>query len=67
MLVLSRCIDQKILIGDDIVITLVDIKSRGAARIGIDAPGHLLIRRLTPSGEFEGDQANWGREKPKRA
>jgi carbon storage regulator CsrA len=67
MLVLSRSIDEKLLIGDNIVITLVDIKNRGAARIGIEAPKELLIRRLTPDGEFEGDQANWGREKPKSA
>lgn len=44
MLVLSRRDNQKIFIGDDITITLVEVKG-GRVRIGIDAPREVLIRR----------------------
>ena len=48
MLVLSRQVDEKIMIGDDIEITIVDI--RGAAgtakvRVGINAPKEIEIHR----------------------
>lgn len=44
MLVLTRKIGEKILIGEDITITLVDIgKSR--VKLGIEAPaGHRILR-----------------------
>jgi carbon storage regulator len=45
MLVLTRKIDQKILIGDNIEITLVAI-SGDTARIGIEAPKDIKIMRL---------------------
>lgn len=44
MLVLSRKVDEKIYIGDDICITVTAI-TRGNVRIGIDAPKNLNIRR----------------------
>jgi carbon storage regulator len=44
MLVLARHIDQQIVIGDDIVITLVDIRG-DKARIGIDAPADVPVHR----------------------
>jgi carbon storage regulator len=44
MLVLTRKIDQKILIGDNIEITVVAI-SGDAVRIGIDAPKDVKIMR----------------------
>lgn len=44
MLVLSRCADEKILIGDDIVVTVCDV-SRGKVKLGIDAPKDVLILR----------------------
>ena len=44
MLVLSRYIDGKIYIGDEIEVTVVDI-DRGKVRLGIDAPSHVLIYR----------------------
>lgn len=44
MLVLTRKIDEKILIGDDIVITVLE--SRGdVVRIGIEAPRGITIQR----------------------
>ncbi|MFD5276382.1 carbon storage regulator CsrA [Pseudarthrobacter sp. NPDC058362] len=44
MLVLTRKVDEKILIGDDIVITVLE--SRGdVVRIGIEAPRGITIQR----------------------
>jgi len=46
MLVLTRKDSQKILIGDDIVITFLEIsKKSGIARVGIDAPKDVVILR----------------------
>ena len=44
MLVLSRKLNQKIRIGKDIVITIVNI-SEGSVKIGIDAPASVKILR----------------------
>ena len=44
MLVLSREEGQKILIGDDVVITIVRVAG-GRVRIGIECPRSMLILR----------------------
>ena len=44
MLVLSRHRDESIMIGDDIVITVVDIRG-DKVRLGIDAPQHITVHR----------------------
>lgn len=44
MLVLSRKVGEKILIGDDIVVTVVRL-SQGVVRIGVEAPDDLPIVR----------------------
>jgi carbon storage regulator len=44
MLVLSRRVGERLVIGDDIVITVIDVRSDGV-RIGIDAPRHVRINR----------------------
>lgn len=44
MLVITRRLDQKIRIGDDILITVVSL-SGGQTRLGIEAPQNLLISR----------------------
>jgi carbon storage regulator len=44
MLVLSRKVGEKILIGDEIVVTVVRV-AQGVVRIGVDAPERLPIVR----------------------
>ena len=44
MLVLSRQRDERIMIGDSIVITVVEIR-RGHVRLGIEAPKDVPIHR----------------------
>lgn len=44
MLVLSRHRDEQILIGDDIVLTVVDIRG-DKVRVGIDAPKEIPVHR----------------------
>lgn len=44
MLILTRRPDESILIGDDITVTIVDIRG-GNVRIGIEAPRHILVDR----------------------
>ena len=44
MLVLSRQWDESIMIGDDIVITIVDIRG-DKVRLGIDAPVSVPVHR----------------------
>ena len=44
MLVLTRKLGEKILIGDDIVITVLDVRG-DSIRIGIDAPRGVKIQR----------------------
>lgn len=44
MLVLSRRVGERLVIGNDIVITVLDVRSDGV-RIGIDAPREVKITR----------------------
>ncbi|MCA9370608.1 MAG: carbon storage regulator, partial [Candidatus Peregrinibacteria bacterium] len=44
MLVLSRKRNQQIIIGDGVVITIVDIRN-DKVRVGIDAPEHVPVHR----------------------
>lgn len=44
MLCLSRRVDEKIMIGDDIVVMVLDVKG-DRVRIGIDAPSDVIILR----------------------
>lgn len=44
MLVLSRRVGEQILIGDDIVVTILDSRGDGV-RIGIDAPRSTRVNR----------------------
>ncbi|MPY94817.1 MAG: carbon storage regulator CsrA [Acidimicrobiia bacterium] len=44
MLVLSRRANQSIVIGDDIVVTVLDVRG-DQVRLGISAPRHLAVHR----------------------
>ena len=44
MLVLSRQLNEKIMVGDDIEITIVDIRG-DKVRVGIDAPEEMPVHR----------------------
>ena len=44
MLVLSRHRDESIMIGDDIVVTIVDIRG-DKVRLGIEAPSDIPVHR----------------------
>lgn len=44
MLVLSRRVGERLMIGDDVVITVIDVRSDGV-RIGIDAPREIRVTR----------------------
>lgn len=44
MLVLSRKVNEKIHIGNDVIVTLVKIGSN-SVRIGIEAPANVRVRR----------------------
>ena len=44
MLVLSRQRDETIMIGDDVEITIVDIRGE-KVRLGINAPAHVPVHR----------------------
>ena len=44
MLVLSRQRDESIMIGDNVVVTIVDIRG-DKVRLGIQAPGEIPVHR----------------------
>ncbi len=44
MLVLSRQRDESIIIGDNVVVTIVDIRG-DKVRVGIDAPAEIPVHR----------------------
>jgi carbon storage regulator len=51
MLVLSRKKEERILIGKDIVITVVKVTG-GKVSLGIDAPGDVTILREEIAGKY---------------
>ena len=61
MLVLSRKVGQLIVIGDQIVITIVRL-GRGSVQIGVEAPPHVrilrqeVLERMLESGEPDDDR-----------
>ena len=57
MLVVSRKVGERILVGEQIAITIVRL-SPGSVRIGIDAPAELaIVREELASGSLAGDRA----------
>lgn len=71
MLVLTRKPGEKILIGDDIVVTVLDSRGDGV-RIGIDAPRGISIQRAevikaVAEANLQAAQADVGAEAKLRA
>jgi carbon storage regulator len=62
VLVLSRKLGEKIFIGDDVTITVVDI-DRGKIRLGIEAPRDLPIYRQELLPHDQGPASVNGRRK----
>ncbi len=57
MLVLSRKAGERILIGDNITITIVRV-AQGSVRIGVDAPMNLnVVREEVVAGAAENNEA----------
>ncbi|WP_254512145.1 carbon storage regulator CsrA [Anatilimnocola floriformis] len=56
MLVLSRKVGERLLIGDQIAITVVRIQG-GGVRIGIEAPSHLAVVREELKEKLEQQRA----------
>jgi carbon storage regulator len=44
MLVLSRRVGESIVIGDDVVVTVLEVRG-DVVRVGVDAPRHVQVRR----------------------
>lgn len=66
MLVLSRQRDESIIIGDNIVITIVDIRG-DKVRLGINAPTEIPVHRQEVYEAIQRENKLAGREDPKDA
>lgn len=55
MLVLSRKVGERLLIGDEIAITVVRIQG-GGVRIGVEAPTHLAVIREELKAKLEDER-----------
>jgi len=65
MLVLSRKVGERILIGENIAITVVRI-GQGGVRIGIDAPNDLVVVREELADESASTLAGSGEVTPQK-
>jgi carbon storage regulator len=63
MLVLSRHRDESIIIGDNIVITIVDIRG-DKVRLGIDAPKEIPVHRQEVYEAIQRDNLRAAEQKP---
>lgn len=66
MLVLSRQRDESIMIGDNIVITIVDIRG-DKVRLGIDAPTEIPVHRQEVYEAIQRENLRASRLEPKDA
>ena len=58
MLVLTRRINESIVINGDIVVTVLEVGRNGQVRLGIDAPRHYQIYRRELWLEIEQENRN---------
>ncbi len=66
MLVLSRQRDQSIIIGDDIVVTIVDIRG-DKVRLGIEAPSEIPVHRREVYEAIQRENVRASQIEPKEA
>lgn len=66
MLVLSRQRDESIMIGDNVVVTIVDIRG-DKVRLGIEAPGEIPVHRQEVYEAIQRENRRAGRLEPKDA
>ena len=66
MLVLSRHRDEKIIIGDNIIVTVVDIR-RDRVRLGITAPAHIPVHREEVYEAIQREQREAAKRRKKAA
>ncbi|MFH1918843.1 MAG: carbon storage regulator CsrA [Planctomycetota bacterium] len=64
MLVLSRQRDQSIIIGDDVVVTIVDIRG-DKVRLGIEAPTEIPVHRREVYEAIQRENLRASRLEPK--
>jgi len=63
MLVLSRQKDESIVIGDDIKITIVDVRG-DKVRLGIEAPREVSVHRIEVYEAIQREKAAKPKDKP---
>ena len=66
MLVLSRQRDESIMIGDNVVVTIVDIRG-DKVRLGIDAPSEIPVHRREVYEAIQRDNLRAARMRPEDA
>lgn len=57
MLVLSRKVDERIMIGDNIIIHILEIRGGRWVRIGIEAPTEVAVHREEVHRDIQREQA----------
>ena len=57
MLVLSRRTGESVVIGDDVVVTVLEVKGDGGVRLGIDAPRSVQVHRAEVYAEVQAANA----------
>jgi carbon storage regulator len=60
MLILARKEGEEIIIGDTIRIVVVQVRSGGMVRLGIDAPKGISVNRLEVQRKVEADRLRNG-------
>ena len=63
MLVLSRCRDETIMIGDNIEVTVVDIRG-DKVRLGINAPKEIAVHRKEVYDAIRREEKNKSAKEP---
>jgi carbon storage regulator len=60
MLVLTRKVGEKILLGDDVVVSVVEV-NRGSVRLGVEAPKSVSILRFEVYERIQEENLNASR------